>query len=369
MAAEHSGFPMPVMVPGTPGAAGRAGRGTRRGVRGAAAARRSPSWRVLVDDAPTALTAGGNLVAAGGTTGTAWVLEAASGLPVATITLPGGIADLAFSPDGSHLVLAGPRGYALWHADDSRATVLASGRRSARARWAGPGQVAVADGRAAAVLDAAGRQLWRTAQLPGTVADLAWLPGGGLAVACDTETRCHQPRQAVPAASFALPGGCPTIAVPPGGRWICAGSQDAPVCVWRTSDAAGFTLPAGPGSAARLAFDETGRWLAVGLSPQVTVWDFTGEEPQGRAPRILCAHDTVTALAWRPGGGTILATAGAEGTIALWDATAGKPGRRRTTTAGWGLEDDVTAVAWNGPGMLLAATRNGTLRALDPTRA
>ena len=137
----------------------------------------------------------------------------------------------------------------------------------------------------------------------------------------------------------------------------------------RTGDGAEFTLPAGPGTAARLAFDETSRWLAAGIASQVTVWDFTGEEPQGRVPRILCAHDAVTDVAWRPGSGTILATAGAEGTIALWDATAGKPGRPRITTAGWSLEDDVTVIAWNGPGTLLAATRNGTLRALDPARA
>jgi len=36
--------------------------------------------------------------------------------------------------------------------------------------------------------------------------------------------------------------------------------------------------------------------------------------------------------------------------------------------AGWGLEDDIAAITWNDPGMLLAATRNGTVRALDPGR-
>jgi hypothetical protein len=93
---------------------------------------------VAVDDAPTVLTAAGRLVAVGGAAGTAWVLDAADGRPVATLTMPGGVLDLAFSPDGRHLVLAGLRGYALWHADDGRATVLASGRRSARVRWGIP---------------------------------------------------------------------------------------------------------------------------------------------------------------------------------------------------------------------------------------
>jgi hypothetical protein len=231
-----------------------------------------------------------------------------------------------------------------------------------------PGTVAVTDGCAAVIFDAAGRQLWRTALLPRPVADLAGLPGGGLVVASDNEARCHARRQAIPAASLALPSGCPTIAVSPSGHWICASGQDTPIHVRRTGDVAEITLPARLGKAAQLAFDDTGRWLAAGGSSQVTVWDFTGSGPQGKAPQILCAHDVLTALAWRPGSGTILATAGAEGTIALWNATAGKPGRPRITTAGWGVEDDVAAIAWNGCGMLVAATRNGTLRALDPSQ-
>ena len=46
----------------------------------------------------------------------------------------------------------------------------------------------------------------------------------------------------------------------------------------------------------------------------VTVWDFTGNGAQRLAPRMLAPTGTVTALA-------------------------GRPGRPRTTTAGWGLED------------------------------
>jgi WD40 repeat protein len=380
MAAEQSSFPLPATVlPGPPGPGrtaprgataprGRPCRGARRWLRRASAAHGPASWQVLVDDVPAALAAGGGLVAAGGPTGAAWVLEAASGRLTATLSLPGGVLDLAFSPDGRHLLLTGPRGYALWHADDGRATLLASGRCSARALWAEPGRAAVADGRVAVVLDAFGRQLWRTAQLPRTLTGLGWLPGGGLAVACDSEVRWHEPGKAVPAASFTLPGDCPVITVPANGRWICASGHDGSVHVRRTSDAAEFTLSSGPAAKSRLAFDGTGSWLAAGISSHVNVWDFTGEEPPGRAPWILRAHDEVTALAWRPGRGTVLATAGSEGTVALWNATAGKPGRPRTTTAGWSLDDSITALAWNGPGTLLAATRDGTLHALDPAR-
>ena len=331
------------------------------------ATRAAVTWRAAVDDAPVAITAGGALLAVGGAAGTAWVLEAADGRPAGTVTLPGGIVDLAFSPDGSHLLLTGPQGYALWHAADSRATVQATGRWSARARWADPERAAVADGRAAVVLDAAGRELWRADEAPSTVTDLAWLRDGRrLAVAAYNGVRCHERHQPAPVASYRYPGSHLAVAASPEGRWICTGNQDASIHIWRARDAAELTMSGYPGKVSRLAFDDTGRWLASDGSPEVTVWDFAGKGPEGRAPRMLAAHDTVTALAWRPGNTTILATGGVEGTVALWDAAAGQPGRRRTTTAGWGLEDDIAALAWNGPGMLLAATRSGTVRALDP---
>ena len=330
-------------------------------------ARSAVTWRVVVDDMPVAAAAGGGLVAVGGGAGTAWILDAADGLPAGTVTLPGGIMDMAFSPGGGHLLLTGPGGYGLWHARNGRTTVLASGRRSARARWSGPDQVGVADGRAAVVLDAAGRELWRADEAPGTVTDLAWLPGGRrLAVAARDGVRCHERNQPGPVAAYGCPGPHLAIAVPPGGQWICAGSQDASIRAWRVGHPAAVTVPGCAGPVSRLAFDGTGRWLAADGAPAVTVWDFGGAGPRGQAPRLLCAHDTVTALAWRPGNGAILATGGAEGTVALWDAAAGRPGRRRITTAGWGLEDDVAALAWNGSGLLLAATRGGAVLALDP---
>jgi WD40 repeat protein len=331
------------------------------------ATRAAVTWRAAVDDAPVAVTVGGGLLAVGGAAGTAWVLDAADGHPAGTVTLPGGILDLAFSPDGSHLLLTGPQGYALWHAADRQATVQATGRWSARARWAGPYRAAIADGRAAVVLDSYGRQLWRTDEAPSTITDLTWLRGGRrLAVAAYNGVRCHERHQPGPVAGYGYPGSHLAVAVSPEGRWICTGNQDASIHIWRTRDAAELTMSGYPGKVSRLAFDDTGRWLASDGSPEVTVWDFAGKGPEGRAPRMLAAHDTVTALAWRPGNRTVLATGGAEGTVALWSAAAGQPGRTRTTSAVWDLGDDIAALAWNGPDMLLAATRAGTVRALDP---
>jgi WD40 repeat protein len=240
-------------------------------------------------------------------------------------------------------------------------------RWSARARWGGRDRVAVADGRAAVVLDAAGHELWRTGDAPSTVTDLAWLRDGRrLALSAYNGVRCHERHQPGPVATYSYVGSHLAVAVPPDGRWICTGNQDASIHIWRARDGAELTMSGYPGKVSRLAFDDSGRWLAADGAPEVTVWDFAGKGPEGRAPRMLRGPETVTVLAWRPGTGSTLATAGADGTVALWAAQAGRPGRPRTTTAGWDLEEEVTALAWNGPDTLLAATRGGTVHSLEP---
>ena len=64
-----------------------------------------------------------------------------------------------------------------------------------------------------------------------------------------------------------------------------------------------------PAKVSRLAFDGSGRWLAADGAPEVTVWDFAGKGPEGRAPRMLRGHDTVTVLALDKKGNLYAGTA------------------------------------------------------------
>lgn len=325
------------------------------------------AWRHIVDDAPIALATTGDLIAVGGASGTAWILEAGDGRSVSTVTLAGGLLDLAFSPDGGHLALTGPAGFALWAPTTGETTAGDTMRWSARCRWATSERVAVADGRTAVVLDTDGRELWRTEPAPSTVTDLAWLRDGRrLALTAYNGVRCHERHRPDPVAGYHYVGSHLAIAASPNGRWICTGNQDASIHIWRTRDATELTMSGYPGKVSRLAFDDTGRWLAADGAPEVTVWDFAGKGPQGTSPRMLRAHDAVTALAWRPGGAAVLATGGAEGTVAVWDAAAGSPGHARTTATRWELGDQVTALAWHGRDRLLAATHDGIIHCLAP---
>ncbi|MFI9321597.1 WD40 repeat domain-containing protein [Kitasatospora aureofaciens] len=321
-------------------------------------------WGAEVDDAPVAVAAGAGLVAVAGAAGTAWILDTADGTPVGTVTLPGGLLALEFSPGGAHLALAGPSGYGLWRRCDGRFLRAETGAWSAAVRWASDDRVAVASGRRVQVLDPDGARQWGTDLAPSTVTDLAWLRDGRrLVSSAYGGVRCHERHSEKPVAEYKYLGSHLAIALEPNGRWICTGNQDASIHIWRTRDGDELTMHGYPDKIARLAFDPTGRWLASDGAPDITVWDFSGKGPAGTKPRSLRAHETVTALAWRPGSAAILAGAGTENKLALWRADAGRAGALLRPAFERELPEPVTALAWAGPDVLVIAGYEGRVEA------
>ncbi|OAH12847.1 WD40 repeat domain-containing protein [Streptomyces jeddahensis] len=323
------------------------------------------AWEIRIDDAPVALSARGDLVAVAGAEGAVRVLDAAMGAEMGALDLPGGALDVELAPDARHLAVTGPLGYALWRRDDGCTTVRESGAWSAAAAWADGSKVAVASGRRALVLDADGAELWRTEPAASTVTDLAWMrQGRRLAVAAYGAVCCHERHTEKPVVTYPYIGSHLALAVAPTGRWICSGNQDASIHIWRTRDASELTMSGYPEKVSRLAFDESGFWLAADGAPDVTVWDFSGKGPVGTAPRSLRCHETITALAWRPGAAGHLASGGDDGTVALWHATAGRPeSRLRPARELDGDGSAVAALAWAGPHLLVTAHRDGRVRA------
>ena len=320
-------------------------------------------WHQQVDDAPVSLSAAGDLVAIAGAAGPAWVLDLTTGDGVGELELDGGSLRAALSPDARHLAVTGPGGHALWRRSDGRVVTAATGRWSQAAAWTDE-RVAVASGRRAVVLDADGNELWETEAAASTVTDVKWLRGGRrLAVAAYGAVRCHERHQASPVATYPYVGSHLALAISPNDRWICSGNQDASIHIWRSRDGDELTMAGYPEKVSRLAFDDTGRWLAADGAPDLTVWDFSGKGPNGTAPRLLNAHETITAVAWRPGMLGHLASGGADGTVALWRVTNGRPEARQRPVRTFELSDGVAALAWAGPQLLVTAARDGSIEA------
>jgi len=254
---------------------------------------------------------GGQVLATGGADGLVRLHDAAGAAPVAPVRLGGWVGALAWSRDGARL--------------------------------------AAAAGRSLVLLDAAGAVLRRWQDHPSTVTDVVWSRDGsrvGAASYGGLRWYAVASTSDAPIRTFDWQGSLLTARVSPDGRWVASGNQDASVHVWRLWSGEDAEMTGYPEKVDTLAFDRTSRWMACGGTDEISVWDFSGKGPMGRAPRMLPGHDEqVCALVWEPTGDR-LASAGRDGGLAVW---APGPKATRTTpvfTTAAGAR--VTGLGWCG---------------------
>ncbi|GAA4896639.1 PD40 domain-containing protein [Tessaracoccus lubricantis] len=323
-------------------------------------------WSTTIDDTPVSLSVRGSTAVVGGADGHAWFVDLSSGSVTDRIDVGDGLLTVSLSPSGEHLVTTSMAGYALWSCADQRLLLEAGGGWSVRAAWASEERFAVASGRRALVHSADGELLWETEPAASTVTDVAWMRAGRrLVVAAYGEVSAHERHQSRPVKVYPYIGSHLALAISPTGQWICSGNQDASIHIWRARDASELTMSGYPDKVTQLVFDESGRWLAADGAPDITIWDFSGKGPEGRMPLSLRAHDRITAMAWRPGSAEHLASGGDDGTVALWNATAGTPQQAVGPARTMQMDAEIAAVAWAGPERLVAVDRSGEMRVFD----
>jgi YD repeat-containing protein len=152
------------------------------------------------------------------------------------------------------------------------------------------------------------------------------------------------------------------LAISADGRWLAAGNQDRSVQLWRLGKDTHLEMPGYPGKVDQLAFDHTGRRLAVPSIDFVTVWDCAGRGPAGSKPRLLDGHNgRVTALSWQVDG-PVLATGAPDGLLAMWD-----PANKAKPLAVTDVSSAITALSWHPHGLAIAAaTTDGTVHVIRP---
>jgi WD40 repeat protein len=259
-----------------------------------------------------------------------------------------GLLGVGVAPDGRRFVTCGQDDTArLWSAEGDAIADLPGVDNTwvEHVAWSPAGShVALAAGKRVRVFTSDGALTFESEPLASSVTSLAWRKDGAVVAAS-----CYGGVHLLPVGSGLLPrhlrwkGSLVALAWSPNSKVIAAASQDASVHFWR--------LPTGQDSEMRgyrfkpkaLAWDSASSLLATSGDAIATVWDFSGQGPEGTRPIQLKAHQGLcTQLAFNPRK-CVLATGSQDTSVLLWEPRRGD----RPVRFGF-LDDEVTSLAWHG---------------------
>ena len=268
----------------------------------------------------------------------------------------GGALCLAVHPGGGEVATAGQDGrIVIWKSADgsvSRVVDLGGGWIE-NLSWSSDGRLlAASNSRRVYVCDGDGQEIWRSENHPSTVSALSWSQSKELAVACYGRVTFYGADSGKAGQQLEWKGSLVSMVLSPDGDIVACGSQDNSVHFWRRSTGQDSMMSGYPGKPAALAFDASGSFLATSGGEAVTIWNFTGEGPEGTRPGSLQLHsEFVTSLTFARTKRR-LASGARDGSVVVWavqeDGTGNPEGAAQ-------LAHSIAGLAWRPDGRGLAA--------------
>jgi WD40 repeat protein len=153
--------------------------------------------------------------------------------------------------------------------------------------------------------------------------------------------------------TFAWKGSPLKLAWSPDGKVLAHGNQDATVHFWYAESGKDLQMSGYATKVRELAWDYSSRFLATGGGPIVCIWDCGGPQgPEGTKPQMLEGHEqNVTAVVYQSRG-YLLASAGVDGRVLLW-----QPANKKSPRAGefWFEGAEASSLAWSPDDKSVAA--------------
>jgi WD40 repeat protein len=315
-----------------------------------------PRWRVMGSDYVTALawSPDGSTLAAASASGPILLLEEEAGRVVHE--LPGhgmGTLALDWSRDGRWLASGGQDGKArVWDTSTgSEAQVLEGGNGWVEHVTWSPrtNHLATAAGRFLKLWKDDGELIQSHDDHASTVTGLAWLHDGRqLTTACYGGVKLWRVGRRGAEQHFQRKGSFLSLSLSPSDKYLAAGCQDASLFVWNVKTAKNVGMSGYPGKIGLLDWNASSRYLATGSGKEAVLWDFSGAGPANREPLVLGRHvDRIADLRFNPKQ-DVLATAGEDGMLILWNLPEG--GMQDLCI----LKNQLSRLAWSPRGAALA---------------
>ncbi|QJW93626.1 WD40 repeat domain-containing protein [Frigoriglobus tundricola] len=294
-----------------------------------------PVWQAAVPDhvIGVAWAPDGARLAVAAVSGPIVIFDANTGKPVHQHKGHGfGTAALAWQPAGGALLasVGQDNKVRLWDtAAGQEAKALDAGASWAeKLAWHPSGQyLATAAGKKAKVWSAAGDLVRELPAQAGTVMDLKWRPGtNSLTLLAYGAATTYDPLTgSEPVKVLAWKGSPLAMAWSPDGKILAHGNQDSTVHFWYFDEARDLQMWGYKTKVRELAWEFSSRYMATGGGPVVCIWDCQGgpNGPEGTKPTMLVGHESeanITALAYQARG-FLLASTALDGRVLLWQPT------------------------------------------------